>query len=234
MSDRLPLLLAALFLLSFSSLVAQPEPGETVDTVFVDDDEWEDDEWDDVEVDEPAIAPAVTGSSFLGGATFELSSLKTTDLDPDLDQDLIFVGGYGMLTISNFIVGFGATSVSLDRPNEAYDRFTLTYGGFLTGYDALITGDLSARFSLMVGGGELEMIKTRGDLAGLGTNEFLERFRSEGFYMVRPSFSLGHSIFGLFEIRASIARLHPLGGPDVGDLRSWAYGIHLLAGFRGG
>ena len=215
-----------LLLLLLSPPLAAQSTGD-VDSADVEED------WDDIDEEDPMLAPAVTGSSFLGGGTIELTSLKTTDLDPDLDQDLILVGGYGMATISNFIVGFGGTSASLDQPNEAYDRFTLTYGGLLTGYDALITDGTSLRLSLLVGGGELEMIKTRGDLAPLGRNAFLERFRSEGFYMVRPEFSIGQQFLSLFEIRASIARLHPLGGADIDDLRVWTYGLHLLVGIRG-
>lgn len=253
MTDRgyrrgIPLLLFSLLslLLPLFSLAAQTEgdPVEmeeemTIDTVDVDtveidewEDEWEEDDWEDVPVTTPDPAPAPGGFGLYGGPTFETFRLATASLDPDLDQDLILFGGYGFVVVSHIILGGGGAGTTLEQPNEAYDRFSYSFGGFLTGYDLLLSDNLSLRATLLVGSGEIEMVKTRNDLSGLGPNQFLERFRQEEFFLLRPAASIGYTLLGFIDLRADAARLLPIGGEDASELGEWTFGLHLYFGFR--
>lgn len=206
-------------------LAAQTSGDGGVDTTYVDD-------WDDVDLSQGETAQPPGSFGLYFGPTFEYLTLETASLDPDLDQNLFMWGGYGYAIISRFLVGGGGSSVTLEQPNEKYDRFTFGFAGFLTGYDHPITPNFSLRLSLLTGGGEIEMIKTRGDLAPLGDNEFLERFRAEEFFLLRPGFSIGYSPFTLLDIRAQATRLVPIGGANVVDLNSWSFGIGAMFGFR--
>ncbi len=225
-----------LFLLLLVALPVTAWGQDEGDTVEVDSDsieveEWDED-WEDIDVSESEPAPPAGGFGLGGGPTFEYFSLSTASLDPDLDQDLFLYGGYGFAVISHIIVGGGGAGTTLEQPNEAYDRFTFGFGGFLTGYDLLITENFSARATLLVGGGALEMVKTRSDLASPGSNQFLERYRDEEFFMLRPAFSLGYTILGFIDLRADAARLLPMGGENASDLGEWTYGLHVFFGFR--
>lgn len=185
-----------------------------------------------ITVVEAEYAPTPGGFGIFGGSLYEISTLKTTDLDADLDQSLTLKGGYGYVIISKWLVGGGGGGVDLEDPNDKYHRFQLSYGGFLTGFDQLLAENFSVRAALMVGGGELSMIKNRPDLAPLGENTFLERFREEDFFLLRPEFSIGYALFSNFDFRLSAGYWYPLGGKDVDDLRQFTFGFHALLGFR--
>ena len=220
------LLLLLSFLLPALPLSAQTSGGDAeVDTTYSDD-------WDDVDLSQGETAEPPGSFGLYFGPTFEYLTLETASLDPDLDQSLFMWGGYGYVIVSRFLIGGGGSSVTLEQPNERYDRFSFGYNGFLTGYDHPFSPKFSARLSLLVGSGEIEMIKTRNDLDSLGNFEFLERFRAEEFFLVRPGFSIGYSLFGILDLRAQATRLIPIGGARVGDLESWSFGINAMFGFR--
>ncbi len=217
-------LIPLLFLLP-ASLPAQGPGGDTGESDSTED-------WESVEISEGEQADPPGGFGLYFGPTYELFTLKTTSLDPELDQDLFMIGGYGYALVADFVIGGGWTSITLEEPNEQYDRFSFGYAGVLTGYDYRITNKFSARITLLVGGGELEMIKTRNDLSGLGPNQFLERFRSEEFFLLQPGFSLGYAVLPFLDLRAQGARLLPIGGANVSDLGEWTVGLHAMFGFR--
>lgn len=205
-----------LFVWSYSSAVAQGNDPDSANVTVV----------------EAEYAPSSGGFGIFGGSSFELSTLKTTDLDSDLDQSLLLKSGYGYVIISKWLIGGGGGGVDLEDPNDSYHRFQMSYSGFLTGYDQLLAKDFSVRATLMVGGGELSMIKNRPDLASLGENSFLERFREEDFFLLRPEFSVGYALFSNFDFRLSAGYWYPIGGQDADDLRQFTFGFHALLGFR--
>lgn len=226
---RLVPLLLLPFLASPSTAWGQEEE-DPVDEV--DYDTVEVDEWEDVAVSQSEPAPAAGGFGLGGGPTFEYFGLSTVSLDPDLDQDLFLYGGYGFAIISRIIVGGGGAGTTLEQPNEKYDRFSFGFGGFLTGYDLMITENFSARATLLVGSGGVEMVKTRSDLSALGSNQFLELYRDEQFFLLRPAVSLGYTLLGFVDLRADAARLLPMGGEAASDLGEWTFGLHVFFGFR--
>ncbi len=190
------------------------------------------DVWDSIDVTEPELAPGPGGFGVYGGPIFEYSTLKSTELDPDLDYTLFLSGGTGYIIIANWLIGGGGAGITADNPNERYDRFTMAYGGFLTGYDRYLVDKLSGRLSFMVGGGEIEMIKKHPLIPNQGDREFLERFRQESFFLLRGEASLGYKILPFLDIRAAAAYWYPMGGENVADLRQLTFGLHLMFGFR--
>ena len=208
-----------LFLL-IQSAEAQPDNGDSSDV------------FNDIEVTEPEIAPGPGDFGIYGGPAFEYFTLKTVDLDPDLDYTLFGAGGYGYVILANWVIGGGGGGVTADNPNERYDRFTLGYGGFLTGYDRYLANKLSGRLSLLVGGGGLEMVKKLPGIPSQGDSEFLERFRKEEFFLLRGEASLGYKLLPFLDVRAAAAYWFPIGGENVSDLRQITFGLHLMFGFR--
>lgn len=186
----------------------------------------------EITITEPMFAPAPGSFGIFGGPTFELTSLKLSDLDPDIDDVLILKGGYGYVLLSHWLIGGGGAGVTLEEPNETYDKFSMGFGGFLTGYDQLLVGKLSGRLSLLIGGGDIAMIKKRPDLSPLGDNEFLERYREEDFFLLHPELSIGYAILPFIDVRVAASYWYPIGSADVDDLRQFNYGIHLMFGFR--
>ncbi len=185
-----------------------------------------------VVVTEPSFAAEPGTFGIFGGYTFELSTLKTSELDPDIDKSLILTGGYGYVIISQWLIGGGGASVDMEEPNEQYERFTMGYSGLLTGYDKLLARNFSVRTTLLVGGGEVSMIKKRPDLTSFGDNPFLERFREEDFFLLRPEVSVGYTLFSFLDVRLSAGYWYPIGGNDAQDLRQFMFGLHFLSGFR--
>ncbi|MCB0712571.1 MAG: hypothetical protein KDD67_09600 [Ignavibacteriae bacterium] len=190
------------------------------------------DVWDDVEVTDPELAPGPGGLGVYGGPIFEYSTLKTTELDPDLDYTLFSAGGYGYVIIANWLIGGGGAGVTVDNPNERYDRFSMGYGGFMTGYDRYLIDGLSGRLSLLVGGGGIEMTKKHPNIPAQDDHEFLERFRKEDFFLLRGEASVGYKILPFLDVRAAAAYWFPIGGANVADLRQLTFGLHLMFGFR--
>lgn len=186
----------------------------------------------EISITEPVFAPGPGSFGIFGGPTFALSSLKTTDLDPDLDDVLILKGGYGYVILSHWLIGGGGAGITLEQPNNIYDKFSMGFGGFLTGYDRLLVGKLSGRIAMLVGGGDLSMIKRRPDLSALGENEFLERYREEEFFLLHPEVSVGYAILPFIDVRLAASYWYPIGSADVDDLRQFNYGLHVMIGFR--
>lgn len=192
----------------------------------------QDDDFDDMDIDQPEHAPSAGGFGIFVGSSFSLTTLKPTDLDPDLDETLLYRGGLGYAILSHWLVGGGGASVDLQDPNSSYDRFQLGYGGFLTGYDQLLTDDLSIRGSLLVGSGELSMIKNRPDLDSLSEHPFLEQYREENFFLVKPQVSVGYVLFSIFDLRLTGGYWLPFGAAEVEDLRQFTFGLDIMIGFR--
>lgn len=210
------LLLSLLLALPVAAAFGQDNPGDSVELA----------------VTEPVFAPGPGSFGIFGGPTFELTSLKTTDLDPALDEVLLLKGGYGYVILSHWLIGGGGAGVTLEEPNSTYDRFGMHFGGFLTGYDRLLAGKLSGRISLLVGGGDIEMIKKRPDLSPLGDNEFLERYREEEFFLIHPEVSIGYAVLPFIDIRLAASYWYPIGSAGAEDLRQFNYGVHVMFGFR--
>ncbi len=210
-------LLLSLFLaLPVAAAFGQDNPGDSVELAIT----------------EPVFAPGPGSFGIFGGPTFELTSLKTTDLDPELDEVLLLKGGYGYVILSHWLIGGGGAGVTLEKPNSTYDRFGMHFGGFLTGYDRLLAGKLSGRISLLVGGGDISMIKKRPDLSPLGNNEFLERYREEEFFLLHPEVSIGYAVLPFIDIRLAASYWYPIGSAGAEDLRQFNYGVHVMFGFR--
>ena len=222
-AGRLAMLIGMLLMMVTVTLPAQTDDDDIVE---------EDDGWDTVDVEDPDVAPDPGSFGVFGGPAFEFSMLKTADLDPALDETLFMSGGFGYAIVAHWILGGGGVGVTLENPNDAYDRFSFGYGGFLTGYDLEFNERLNARLALLVGGGGLSMIKKRTDLSPLGDNEFLERYREEEFFLIRSEASVGVKVIPFIELRLAGAYIHPLGGGDVADLRHFSAGLHLMFGFR--
>ena len=206
-----------------SVLLLQPLAAQTGDSDT-------NDVWDDIEPTEPVLAPGPGGFGLYAGPIFEFSTLKTVDLDPELDQTLLLYGGSGYVILANWLIGGQWAGVTLDNPNERYDKFALDYGGFLTGYDRYVVENLSGRLALLVGGGDLEMVKKFAVPNQEG--EFLERFRKEDFFLLKGEVSIGYKIFSVIDLRAAAGYWYPIGGEDAEDLRHWTVGLHLMLGFR--
>lgn len=166
---------------------------------------------------------------FFGGPIVELTSLKPKDLDPVLEGDLVIYGAQGYVLLNSWLFGGGGMSAHLYDMSPKYDRFDFGYGGFLTGYDTKIfSGALSLQGTLMLGAGGLEMLKKRPDITDPTGNEILERYRDEGFFLLRPGISIGYSPVQFIEFRAGVHYLYPIGGESVEDLRALSYGLHLM------
>lgn len=167
---------------------------------------------------------------FFGGPTVELTTLNPKDLDPVLDGRLVIYGAQGYMLLSSWLVGGGGFSAHLYDIHPSYERFEYGYGGFLTGYDTRIfDGALSLRGSVLIGAGGIEMLKKRPDLS-TDSVEILERYRDEGFFLLRPGISIGFSPSQFMEFRLAADYLLPFGGSDVNDLRNATYGLHVMVG----
>jgi len=180
-------------------------------------------------VDEPGFFRVRGG--FFGGPIVEFTSLKPADLDPVLDGQLVIFGAEGCILLESWLLGGGGMSAHLYDMSPAYDRFEYGYGGFLAGYDTRIFhGVMSLRGSIMIGAGGLEMLKKRPDLGGTDGPEILERYREEGFFLLRPGASIGVSPLPFVEFRLGVNYLLPFGGSRVDDLRNLSYGLHIMLG----
>jgi hypothetical protein len=168
---------------------------------------------------------------FFGGATVDLTGLKPSSLDPILDGDLVIYGAQGYLVLNSWMLGGAGTSATLYNLSPKYDRFSFGYGGFLTGYDTRIFhGSVTLQGSLLIGGGGLEMIRKRTDIIDTSGHDILERYRDEGFFLLRPGISIGFTPIQYVEFAIGADYLLPIGGKDVGDLRAFTYGLRLTFG----
>lgn len=204
---------------------------ESGDTVNPDDTFFQDVENDDDAgaMDDPGFFRARGG--FFGGPVVEFTSLKPEDLDPVLSGQLVIFGAEGYIILNSWLIGGAGVSAHLYDLSPAYDRFEYGYGGVLTGYDTKIfDGVMSLRGSVLIGAGGLEMLKKRTDLTPAGGNEILERFRDEGFFLLRPGASIGYSPLQFLEFRIGADYLLPFGGESVEDLRNLTYGFKLILG----
>jgi hypothetical protein len=175
----------------------------------------------------------VPGAGFFVGPTFEVTTLTPAKLDPELDGELVLYGIQVYAIIKGWMVGGHWTSATLYDMSTNYDAFEFSYGGFITGYDVEVLDGLSFRLGTLVGGGDLNMIKKRPDLAGLAStpHEILERYRTESFFMLRPGASVGYSPLPFLDLRLAADYLYPIGGSRVHDLKHLTYGLHVMLGF---
>ncbi len=257
MTVRRPFVLASLFVLFTLSAFAQPDPEPTegeysVDSVYTDsvyydsepvyEDSYESDpsyddsyggydttSYDDfLRYEEPFFD---TRSGFFIGPTIQFTDLKPETLDPDLSGDLLLFGGQAYLMYNGWLFGGEWSSAMLYELTPKYDEFSLSYGGFLTGFDQQFAyGSFSIRPALMIGGGEITQIKRRSDLRDSTGNMILERYRDESFFLMRPGISLGFQPLPFLEFRLTADYLYPFGGKEISDLKKMTYGLQILFG----
>jgi hypothetical protein len=189
--------------------------------------------WDDGDIEMPSGESFGPGGGIYGGPTFEVTTLDPRELDRALDGDIVLYGGRVFLIISGWIMGGEWVGATLYDLSPSYDEFSFSYGGFITGYDLDIYDGLSIRGDVLIGGGDLNMVKKRPDLRQLDTagTEILERYRSEGFFALKPGISLGYAPLPFLDLRFAVSFLYPIGGSDVADLKSTVYGLHVMLGF---
>lgn len=199
------------------------------------------DEWDSNPYgDDDTTAVEVNYSSFngylfgvYGGFTAEQSSLDLAALDPDLSGDLIFYGGEWSILYKSWVFGGASAGSTVYDLSQKYDRFDYGYGGFLVGYETqVLSPAITLRLGTQMGEGELRMLKKRPDLRAAPGREFLEEYRKNDFFYMRPSIGLGFSSLGFLMLRASVSYLYPIGGTNVNDLKQLSYGLHALIAVR--
>lgn len=184
----------------------------------------------DVEPPEPTTLFRKRGG-FYGGATIDFTSLNPRDLDPTLDGTPVYLGIQGYVLLNSWLLGGAGTSSTLYGISSNYDRFTLSYGGLLLGYDTRISrSTFSLQGSLLAGAGGIEMLKKRPDLGGSGGREILERTRSENFFVLRPGVSIGYAPTGFLQFSIGAGYLYTVGSDNVVDLRKLVYGFHVTLG----
>ena len=172
-----------------------------------------------------------TRDGLMAGATIQFSELRPKDLDPDLSGEFIFFGGEILGINNGLILGGGWSSVTLYDLTPKYDELTFSFGGFITGYDQqFLYQKFSIRPTVMIGGGEITMIKKRPDIVDSTGHEILERYRDEGYFLLRPGISLGFSPASYFDIRLTADYHYPIGGGNISDLRKLNYGLALMIG----
>ena len=167
---------------------------------------------------------------------FALSGIAPESLDPDLGGDLVLnVFELYFMNKGLLFGGSWTTSALYDAPN--YDQFLFDYKGLLLGYDySLFYGKMSVRPAIMLGRGEITMIRTRPDITADAAfnpegREVLERLRDQDFYAIRPSFSIGWSPSSLVHFRLEGGFLYPTGGEgSLDDLREPLYTFHVMFG----
>lgn len=165
------------------------------------------------------------------GLIAEFTALKPSSLDPTLGGDMVIFGGEGYVIFSGWIVGGVGVGAKLYDLDKRYDEFSFGYGGFMVGHEKMMFRELiSLQGTVMVGFGGLNMVKKRPDINDPTGNEILERYRKEDFFCFRPAISLGYSPVPILEIRIGANYLLPIGGANVGDLRTLNYGIAVLLG----
>lgn len=229
----LPLLLIGL--LTTSSLQAQDDDDEIfVDSIEVDDEG--EDPWalpDNFSMS-PPFAQGTSGAHLSFG--FALTGIAPERLDPDLGGDLV-LSVFELYFMSNglLIGGSWTTSALYDAPN--YDKFLFDYKGGLLGYDySLFYGRMSLRPAVMLGPGEMVMIRKRPDITSdtaLNPNgrEVLERLRDQSFFAIRPSLSIGWSPTPLVHFRLEGGFFYPTGGEGkLDDLREPIGSFHVMFG----
>ena len=170
------------------------------------------------------------------GFGFNFTDLKPSTLDPDLDGDFIptTVDAYAM--IKGLLLGVSWTSTTLYDPGDLYDEFSFGYTGFMAGYDhSLFYGKMTMRVSLMLGGGELVMIKKRPDISSNPIlnptgREILEEVRNQEFFILRPAFGIGYSPIDFIQFRGEVGFMYPTSDDKVGDLREPVYGFQIVFG----
>ncbi len=209
-----------------SSLLAQGE----ADTTEVED-PWE---IDDNFSMSPPFARASSGGHLSFG--FALTGIAPETLDPDLGGDLVLNVFEGYAMVNGLLFGGSwTTSMLYDAPN--YDEFIFDYKGALLGFDySLFYGRMAIRPAIMLGPGEIKMIRTRPDirydaLLNPSGKEILERVRDASFFALRPSLSLTWSPTPLIHFRAEGGFFYPTGGDgSLDDLREPIGSFHIMFG----
>lgn len=248
---RLRLLLSILSLVVVSAVAhAQPDSDPPVDTTYVDSTGFPVD--DPYGSSDPGFEDPPPGGNGGGlgipsggiyfGPTFELAALKPESLDPELSGSMVMYGFQGYVIVNGWLVGGGGYGATLYDMSQRYDEFQFGYGGVLIGYDKLLFSTVSFRFTTMIGSGELKMIKKAPRLGSPGDSllaayttfsgtEILERYRQEDYFALRPGISIGFAPLPIMDLRFSADYLMPIGGENIGDLKSLTYGVHLMFGF---
>lgn len=166
-----------------------------------------------------------------GGPQFMLTTLSAHSLDQDLNGNMLITGGQAYIILNGWMLGGASLSATLYNMPTRYDEFHFGYGGFLMGYDMMVTKTFSVQFTNIIGGGSIKQIKKRPDLNPNGGNETLERFRQEDYFILNPGVSVGFSPLFFMDLQLGAHFLIPIGGSSIGDLASLSYGLNLMFGF---
>lgn len=204
-----------------------------------DDDSLFTENWPEIEVPPPPqFSRPSSGAGLAVG--FGLTGLTPGSLDTMLGGDLVLssIDAYVILrgTLQGLLLGGSWTWSSLYDPGERYDEFSFGYSGFLLGYDhSLFYGKLTVRPSVLLGWGDITMIRRRPDITYDTTlnptgREVLERVRDQDFFMLRPGFGIGYSPIDLLQFRADVAFMYPTGDASVDDLRKPVYSLQVVFG----
>lgn len=170
------------------------------------------------------------------GFGFSLTDLKPSSLDPDLGGDLVPTNIEAYAMIKGLLLGISWTSTDLYDPGDLYDEFSFGYTGFMAGYDhSLFYGKMTMRLSMLIGGGELVMIKKRPDISSdpilnPGGREVLEEVRNQEFFILRPAFGIGYSPIDFIQFRTEVGFMYPTSDDKVGDLREPIYSFQIVFG----
>lgn len=230
-------------LVGYTSFAYAQEDDEEIiyeDSTYSDDLNFSDDEMS--EENEFSMAPQFSRPSSGAGIAvgFNLTGLKPETLDPELGGDLLLtnIDAYIILrgALRGFLFGGSWTSATLYDPGERYDQFSFGYSGVLLGYDhSLFYGRMTIRPSILLGGGDITMIKKRPDLTldnALNPNgrEVLERIRDQDFFVIRPGFGIGYSPIEMLQFRIDVGFLYPTGDGALDDLREPIYSFQAVFG----
>lgn len=236
--NQTSLLLAGRFILLLLLLLGSL--GTTVLAQSDDDDDYDDDEYGEEygkDSDRALLSPRFSKPSRGAGVglNFGLMGVQPSELDPDLDGNFILTAFDVYVVRRGLLIGGTWADAKLYSLPDSYDRFNLGYSGLLIGYDhSLFYGRLSIRPTIMIGEGNITMVKERPDLTANPLlnpdgRVVLERLRETDFFMLRPGFGLGWSPIEFFQFRADAFFMYPTAS-EVSDLRKPIFNFGIVFG----
>lgn len=220
-------------LLPFLAIIAAPvlAPAQS-DSSEVEEDPWTLDEEFRMG---PPFGQGTTGGHLSFG--FALSGIDPAELDPEYLGGAMILSTFELTFMRKGLLLGGSWTTAMLYDAPLYDEFVFDHKGLLLGYDySLFYGDFGIRPAVMVGRGDIVMIRTRPDItydsaANRSGNEILERIREDDFWVIRPSLSLNWSPGTFVHFRLEGGYLYPTGGEfGVEDLRKPFGAMHLMFG----